>query len=211
MIDTNTFDQEPIGKQSGLKQRIAVLTSNILNPFLLCLALIMLFSFTSSASTSEAFKWAGISAGLGIMPVFLLVIYLLRHGKIDDFFIAAREQRTMIYFLGFASAAVGCITLFLLGAPRILIAGFVTGVTVALIFAFINLWWKISLHTAIVAASATIMVMLYGWIAAGTLALVPLTAWSRIELEYHSLTQTVSGAVLAALLVLFLFQPLSMV
>ena len=211
MIDTKTFDQEPIGKQSGLKQRIAVLTSNIFNPFLLCLALIMLFSFTSAASMSEAIKWASISAGLGVMPVFLMVVYLLRHGKIDDFFIAAREQRTRIYVLGLGSAAAGCITLFLLGAPRILIAGFVTGVSVALVFAFINLWWKISMHTAIVAASATIMVMLYGWIAAGTLALVPLTAWSRIELEYHSFTQTVSGAVLASLLVLFLFQPLSMI
>ncbi|HEY94181.1 MAG TPA: hypothetical protein G4O15_04525 [Dehalococcoidia bacterium] len=211
MIDSNTFDHEPINKPSGKRQRIANLTSNILNPFLLCLALIILFSFNSTASTSEAIKWASISTGLGIMPVFLVIVYLLRQGKLDNFFIAAREQRTRIYVIGCLSATAGCITLALLGAPDILVAGFITGVSTAFVFAFINLWWKISLHTAIVAASATILVMLYGWIAAGAVALVPLTAWSRIELECHSLTQTISGAFLATLLVFLLFQPLAMV
>ena len=211
MIDSNTFDHEPLDKPSGKRQRIANLTSNILNPFLLCLALIVLFSFKSTASTSEAIKWASISTGLGLLPVFLVILYLLRQGKLDDFFIAAREQRTRIYIIGCVSAAAGCITLALLGAPNILVAGFVTGVSTAIIFAIINLWWKISLHTAIVAASATILVMIFGWIAAASVALVPLTAWSRIELECHSLRQTISGALLATLLVFALFQPLAMV
>ncbi len=210
MINSNTFDHDPIGKHPGRRQRIASLTSNILNPFLLCLALIMLFSFSSTASAPEAIKWASISTGLGLLPVFLVIIYLLRQGKLDDFFIAAREQRTRIYVIGCLSAAAGCTTLVLLGAPEILVAGFITGVSTAFIFAFINLWWKISLHTAIVAASATILVMMYGWIAAGAVVLVPLTAWSRIELECHSITQTVSGALLATLLVFVLFEPLAM-
>lgn len=211
MIDTNTIDHEPIGKHSVIKQKIANLTSNILNPFLICLALIILFSFKSAVSTSEAIKWALIATGLGILPVFLVIIYLLRHGKLDDFFIAAREQRTKIYLLSCLSAGAGCVTLALLHAPAILVAGFITGVSTAMIFALINLWWKISLHTAIVAASATIMVILYGWVATATVALVPLTAWSRIELECHSLKQTISGAILATLMVILLFQPLSMI
>jgi membrane-associated phospholipid phosphatase len=211
MIDSNTYDHEPLVKPSGKRQRIANLTSNILNPFLLCLALIVLFSFKSAASTSEAIKWASISTGLGLLPVFLVIIYLLRQGKLDDFFIAAREQRTKIYFIGCLSAAAGCVTLALLEAPDILIAGFVTGVSTAVVFAVINLWWKISLHTAIVAASVTIMVMIFGWIAAASAVLVPLTAWSRIELEYHSFKQTVSGALLATLIVFALFQPLAMI
>ena len=189
MIDSNTFDQEPLSKPSGKRQRIANLTSNILNPFLLCLALIVLFSFKSATSTSEAIKWALISTGLGIVPVFLVIIYLLRHGKLDDFFIAAREQRTRIYVIGCLSAAAGCIALALLGAPDILVAGFITGVSTAVVFAIINLWWKISLHTAFVSASATILLMLYGWTAAATIALIPLTAWARIELKSHSLAQ----------------------
>ncbi|UCD08711.1 MAG: phosphatase PAP2 family protein [Dehalococcoidales bacterium] len=211
MIDSSTFDHEPLSEPSGKRQRIANLTSNIFNPFLLCLALIVLLSFKSAGSTPEAIKWALISTGLGILPVFMVIIYLLRQGKLDDFFIAAREQRTKIYIIGCLSAAAGCITLALLGAPTVLVAGFITGVSTAIVFAIINLWWKISLHTAIVAASATILVMIFGWIAAASVALVPLTAWSRIELECHSLTQTVGGALLATLLVFFLFQPLAMI
>ncbi|MBN2239530.1 MAG: hypothetical protein JW712_07135 [Dehalococcoidales bacterium] len=210
MIDLNTFDQEPIPKNSGLKLRIAHLTSNILNPFFLCVALIVMFSAQASASFSEAMKWALISTGLGILPVFLVIMYLLRNGKLDDFFIAAREQRTRIYILGMLSAGAGCITLILLDAPSILVAGFVTGISTAVIFALINLWWKISLHTAIIAAFSAILVMVFGWVAAWTVPLVPLTAWSRMELNCHSFKQTVSGAALAVLLVVFLFQPLAM-
>ena len=91
-----------------------------------------------------------------------------------------------------------------------LVYAFATGLSMVLIFTLINLWWKISIHTAIVAASATVLVLLYGWMAAASVALVPLTAWARVELESHSLAQTVSGALLASLLVIFMFYPLAL-
>ncbi|MFC2056178.1 hypothetical protein ACFLTO_01240 [Chloroflexota bacterium] len=193
-----------------MRQKIANLTSNVLNPFLLCLALIILLSFASVSSTLDAIKWALISTTMGILPVFLGVVYLVRNGKLDAFFIHAREQRTKIYLLGCLCASVSCIILAYLGAPLILVAAFATGLSTALIFTFINLWWKISLHTALVAASATVLVMLYGWAAAATVALIPLTVWARIELEYHSLTQAATGALLAALIVVVIFYPLAL-
>ncbi len=193
-----------------MRQKIANLTSNILNPFLLCLAVIILLSFASASSTLDAIKWALISIAMSILPVFLGIVYLIRNGKLDTFFTNVREQRTRIYLLGCLCAFVSCITLAYLGAPSILVAAFTTGLSTALIFMFINLWWKISLHTALVAASATLLVMLYGWSAAVTVALVPLTAWARIELEYHSLTQAATGALLATLIVVVLFYPLAL-
>jgi len=135
---------------------------------------------------------------------------MLRNGKLDDFYITIREQRTRIYLFGCFCALVSCITLIYLKAPLILVAAFTTGLSTAFIFTLINLWWKISLHTALVAASATVLVLLYGWMAAATLALVPLTAWARIELESHSLAQVVSGALLAALIVVVMFYPLAL-
>ena len=197
-------------KQADTRKRIANLTSNILNPFLICLALIFLFSFTSSSSTPEAMKWAFLSMAVSILPVFLVILYMLRNGKLDNFYIDIRQQRTRIYLLGCFCALISCITLIYLKAPLILVAAFTTGLSTALIFTLINLWWKISLHTALVAASATVLVLLYGWMAAGALALVPLTAWARIELESHSLAQAVSGALLAALLVVVMFYPLAL-
>ena len=192
------------------RKRIANLTSNILNPFLICLALIFLFSFLSSASAPEAMKWVGISMSVSLLPVFLVIIYMMRNGSLDNFFISVRQQRTRIYLAGFLFASVSCIVLSRMDAPQMLVYAFATGLSMVLIFTLINLWWKISIHTAIVAASATVLVLLYGWMAAASVALVPLTAWARVELKYHSLAQTVSGALLATLIVIFMFYPLAL-
>jgi len=65
--------------------------------------------------------------------------------------------------------------------------------------------WKISLHTAFVTASVTVLIILYGSIAAVTVLLVPLVAWSRIELKHHSPAQVAAGALLATLIVVVVF------
>ncbi|MFC2033819.1 phosphatidic acid phosphatase [Chloroflexota bacterium] len=191
-----------------MKKRIAHLTSNVLNPFLLCMAVIMLLSFISSSSMLDALKWSFISIILSVLPVFLFLLYMVKNDKIDTFFANIREQRTKIYLSAGFFSLVNGIVLFYLQAPMILIMAFIAGFSTALIYMLINLWWKISLHTALVAASVTVLVMLYGWIAVAAVALVPLTAWARIELEYHTLTQTAVGALLAALIVLGVFYPL---
>jgi membrane-associated phospholipid phosphatase len=69
----------------------------------------------------------------------------------------------------------------------------------------INFLWKISLHTAFAAASVTVLTIQYGSIGALTAMLIPPIAWARIELEQHSLTQAVAGALLAGLIVVIVF------
>jgi hypothetical protein len=73
----------------------------------------------------------------------------------------------------------------------------------------INLRWKISVHTGCIAAASMSLVMLYGWNAAVTVPLVPLTAWSRVELEHHSAAQAAAGAFLAAVISVVVFYPLA--
>ncbi len=204
-----TFDNSSISRQAGTRYRIARLTSNIFNPFLLCVTLIIIIATISSSSFPEAVKWSLLSVGMGLLPVFLVLLYLLRKGKVDNFFVTAREQRYTIYLIGCLSSGAGCLIMFLLDAPSVLIAGFATGASTAVLFAVINLWWKISLHTAIASASSVMLVLLFGWAAAAALVIIPLTAWARIELKCHSFKQTFFGALLAAALVLLMFQPLA--
>jgi len=184
---------------------MANLTSNILNPFLLCLVVILLLSFAKAPSSLDALKWALISMALSVLPVFLVILYLVRSGRLNTMFTIVREQRTKIYLIAGVCAVMGCIILANLKAPPILMAAFITGLSTAGVFMCINLWWKISLHTAFVAASATVLVMLYGWIAAAAIVLIPLTAWARIELKHHSLAQAATGALLAALIAVVVF------
>jgi len=188
-----------------LKERIANLTSNTLNPFLVSIVLILLLSFKSTSSAFDAAKWSLISAAVSILPVLLVIIYLVRNQKLESPFVIARRQRTKIYLLAGACAGVGCIIFPLLGAPKELIAAFVAGLSALIVFMCINLSWKISIHTAFVTGSVTALIILYGTIAATTAVLVPLTAWSRIELNHHSLAQVTAGVLLAALIVVVVF------
>jgi hypothetical protein len=195
--------------ENPTRVKIAKLTSNILNPLYLILAIIFLLSFLSASSTADAIKWAMLGIGISVLPVFIAIMLFLRHGKLQNFFIDIREQRTKVYLFGCFCAAIASIVLPLMNAPPALVALFVTGLSTTVLFTLINLWWKISLHTALVAASATLLVMLYGWTGAASMALVPLTAWARVELDRHSLKQVVCGAVLACGLMFAVFYPMS--
>ena len=190
-----------------MRKRVANLTSNVLSPIWLSLVLIFLLSFVSAPSPLDALKWSLLAMALSVLPVFLITIYLVRKGKLDAIFTNVRGQRTKIYLLAGLCVAIACIILIYLKAPSALVAGFITGISMAVIFMCINLWWKISLHTAFVAGSATVVVMLYGGIATAALALIPLMAWSRIELKCHSLAQVAAGAVLATLIAIAAFYP----
>ena len=184
---------------------MANLTSNILSPFLISLVIIVLLSFESTRSTLDALKWSLISIAISIVPVYSVVIYLARNHSLGSRFIDVRKQRTKIYLLTTVCALVGCVILLYFEAPLILVATFVTGLSAMVIFMLINLWWKISLHTAFLAASVTVLVILYGSIATVTAMLLPLAGWARIELEHHSVAQTAVGASLAVSIVVVVF------
>jgi len=188
-----------------MRRQIAKLTSNILNPFLVSVAVIILLSFKSTSSTFDALKWSLILIALSVLPVFSVIVYLVRNQKLEGIFISARRQRKKIYLLASVCAVVGCIILLYLGAPLVLVATFVAGLSAIIVFMCINLLWKISLHTAFVAASVTVFIVLYGSIGTVTAVLLPPIAWSRIELEHHSITQVATGALLAALIVVVVF------
>ena len=194
-----------------MRKRVANLTSNILNPFLVSLVVILVLSFRATSSTLDALKWWLILVALSLLPVYLVIVYLVHSKRIEGFFIPVREQRTKIYLLTGVCAGIGCAILPCLGAPLILIAAFVSGVSAVVVFMGINLWWKISIHTAFIAASVTALIILYGWIVAVTVVLVLLVAWARIELEHHSPAQVVTGALLAASIVVTVFYLLGLV
>ncbi len=191
--------------QIEMRKRIATLTSNILNPFLMSLAVILLLSFESASSTLDAIRWSLILIAVCILPVFLVVIYQVRKGGLDGVFTSARRQRTKLYWLAGGCIGVGCVILVFCGAPPALVATFVAGLFAVAIFMGVNLWWKISLHTAFITALVTVLVILYGWTAAVAVVLIPLMAWSRLELKQHSLAQVAAGTLLAALIIVGAF------
>ena len=188
-----------------MRKRIANLTSNILNPFLVSLVVILWLALGSTSGILDALKWSLILIAVTVLPVFLVATYLVRSKGLGSIFIDVRRQRTKIYLLASVCAVVGNVILIYFGAPLILVAAFVAGLSAVVIFMGVNLWWKISLHTALVAAAVTLLVILYGSIAAVTAVLLPLIAWARLKLGHHSLAQVATGALLSALIVVIVF------
>ena len=188
-----------------MKRRLAHLTSVILNPFIIGLAVMVFLSFQSTSSLSDGLKWSLLLIGFTVLPVFVLLLFLVHKEKVNDIFIKVRRQRNWIYLLASVCTITCCAILFSLGAPLVLFATMVSALFAMLIFMTINLAWKISLHTAFAAGSVTILTILYGTTGAISAVLVPPIAWARIELKYHSLAETVAGALLSAMIVIVVF------
>ena len=188
-----------------MRRRIANLTSKILSPFFISLVIILLLSFESARTILDALKWSLVLIAISIVPVYSVVVYLARNHSLESRFINVRKQRTKIYLVASICALVGCVILLYLGAPLILVATFVAGLSAIVVFMCINLWWKISLHTAFIAASVAVLVVVYGSIATVTVIFLPLVAWARVELEHHSVAQVVIGAFLAISIVIVVF------
>ena len=188
-----------------MKKNLAKYISNILNQFLISFIIIILLTFESTNSISEALKWILISVALSVLPVLIVVIYLVRIHKLDGVFINPRRQRYKIYLLASTMAVIGCVIMLVSGAPRLLLATFIAGLAAIFTFMFINLIWKISLHTAFIAASVTILTIVYGLTGAWTVVLLPLVAWARIKLKLHSPAQVVAGTLLATAIVVIVF------
>jgi uncharacterized membrane protein len=188
-----------------IRKRLAKLTSDILNPFLVSFVIIILISFESTLSNLDALKWSSIAIALSVLPVFAIVVYLVQNQKLDGIFASPRQQRNKVYMLASAWAIIGCVFLSYQGAPTLLIATFATGLASIVLFMCINLVWKISLHTAFIAASVTILIIVYSSPGAFTAVLLPPVAWARIEMERHSLAQVIFGALLPALITVFVF------
>jgi membrane-associated phospholipid phosphatase len=176
-----------------------------LNPFLVGLAVIILISFKAASGAFDVLKWSLIITSLSILPVYLATLYLVRSRKVDSLFVNIRKQRTKVYLFAGACAVVGWGILLYFGAPKLLVATFVTGIIAVSVFTLVNLRWKISVHTAWMAASVTVLIILYGWIVAPALVLILLVGWARIELARHSLAQVVAGALFAALIAFGVF------
>jgi membrane-associated phospholipid phosphatase len=191
--------------------RAARLVSYVLNPFLVTFVVIILLAVEATGDAAMAAKWAAISLALSVLPVFAVVVYFVRRHRLESIFVKPRRQRTGIYALASALGAIGCLVLWRLGAPLLLLTSFVAGLASVVVFMVINLYWKISAHTAFVTGAASVLTIVYGAAGALTLLLVPLIGWARLRLALHSPAQVAAAAVLAGGIVAGIFRAFGMV
>jgi len=128
----------------------------------------------------------GIAAVFASVLPYAIILRGVRRGRLSDKNISLREQRIKFGVVAITSILIGLAMLAAFDAPAemvALLASIAVGVACGWV---ITLWWKISVHAAIAAGAATVLMLVFGTALLAAWPLVALIAWSRVQVGDHT-------------------------
>lgn len=185
---------------------LARLLTEVFAPAYVGAAVYLLVAWHSTSTLLGAVGWGCLTVLLTIVPGFLFVLRGVQRRQFTDHHLGLRQQRPIPLLLGLASVVVGLLLLSRLGAPPDLLAVVVAmgaGIIIALVTSF---FWKLSIHTAVVAGSVVILVLVFGPPLVVLAPLVAVVGWARIEVGDHTPVEVLVGAAIGASVAASVFQ-----
>jgi membrane-associated phospholipid phosphatase len=179
-----------------VRREVARWISILGHPFVLIPGLVAAVTVRRLPPKQAAFI-VGAVVLLSIVPMLLLIARRVRAGAWTNYDVSVREQRAGMYPAALAITIATALVLAWAQVPRPILRGVLAILLLIGCAALINLWLKISLHTAFAVFTAFALLPSRGLVAA-VLVLALAIAWSRIELGRHTLVEVVGGAVLGA-------------
>lgn len=179
--------------EKGYK-RIAEAISAVLSAPLVAIYTFILLIFFVHPSSPALLLTISIFFG-SILPL-ITILYMAKRGIIPDIYASDRETRTKPFIGAIASYIIGAITLVFVHAPQILVFLMVCYFVNSFVMMIITRIWKISIHVSGVAGPATFLVHQFGVTMLPFFMLLLPTAWARIKLGAHNLSQVMAGALL---------------
>mgnify|MGYP000933070266 CR=1 FL=1 len=131
------------------------------------------------------------------------ILWLLQRGQVSDYNLTRREERFLPMLVSMTTALFGWLYLNQVQAPALLLALAATNLAQSVVYFFITLRWKVSIHSAVAAGLAVLGCAIAGETVWLLVLSVPLIAWSRVVLRRHTLAQTVVGAAIGSLFLAF--------
>ena len=174
--------------------------SDLANPVLLGIPLVLAVVRQGTPAWVEALRWGGLHLLLtNVLPLAMLML-LSRRGWISSVRHARGQERAraLLVSLGWLGLAVAL--WHIVEAPAMLRRLAWVELVLAVLMTAITPSWQISFHGSMVGALIATSLVLYG---AGTwplLSLLPLVGWSQVERGRPPPGQFVAGALLAAIL-----------
>ena len=175
---------------------VARLLSNVISPPIM-------FAITGLAlGLYERPIWPGLAWGavysllIALTPM-VVVLYLLRTGRVSDIHMSATHERHIPYLIAVTSSAVAYVLLVAFDGPMLLrclaILSFITLGALGLI----NTRWLISIHATAAASTWLILSLIFGWtVSLILLPFVILICLIRLYLKRHTPAQVLAGVVL---------------
>jgi membrane-associated phospholipid phosphatase len=176
--------------------RVARLVGEVLSPPPILAVLALVIAWDSSPTPAMAILWGGITAVSASMLPYALILRGVRRGRLSDRNISLRAQRVRFAAVAIASILTGLVLLAAFDAPAEMVAlqaSVAAGVACGWV---ITLWWKISVHAAIAAGAATVLLLVFGLALLVVWPLVALVAWSRVQVGDHTPAQVLAGIAL---------------
>ncbi|OQA83026.1 MAG: hypothetical protein BWY29_00577 [Microgenomates group bacterium ADurb.Bin238] len=179
-----------------MKRKLAWAVSRVFDPVV---EIPILLAGSVYYALSNGLRWRFLVMLLvvdALLPA-LYMVYGLMKGKIKDWDITKREERMGLYFFTIFAHLFGVVAAYAVGKTDLFEILLVFW-TMAVVFAVVTLFWKISVHAGTNAAVVAFFNHYYGWDRFWWLVLVLIVVlWSRVEIKKHTWAQVLVGATLA--------------
>lgn len=178
----------------------ALALSVVVSPYLVTAVTTVLVTFAYTRpgvfGLIQTFICVTCSAGVPL----LFTLWRVRTGAATDLHATLRRQRHPIFAVAIVSTAFATWLMWLTSAHALIVAMGISycinGVALWLISAF----WKISLHSSVLAGAIVLGVFAFGVSAVVWFFLLPPVAWARVHRGRHTVAQVTVGALSGALL-----------
>ncbi|WP_371687353.1 phosphatase PAP2 family protein [Micromonospora sp. KC723] len=178
--------------------RLARLVTELTAPAVLVSLLTVVVGW-HAAGGAHGLAWGLLATLFASGIPFAYILGGVRRGRLTDHHVGVREQRRVPLLVGLASAAAGLALLAALGAPRPILALVTAGVVGLVVAVTVSHWWKMSIHTAVAAGAAVVLVLIFGSRLLAAAPLPVVAGWSRVRLRDHTVPQVVVGGMVGAL------------
>jgi membrane-associated phospholipid phosphatase len=184
--------------------KFARVFSNVVSPPVMFAILGLVISL-KTLSFWPGLGWAAVYGFLVSLAPILVVVYLLKTGRITELHMSNTSERHLPYAtaVAFALLAFGIVTWF--DGPEMLRCLLIFNVIELAALAIINIWWLISIHATGAVATWLILALVFGWgISLIALPFVLGVIWVRLYLKRHTPLQIIAGVALGVFSVLSL-------
>ena len=191
---SNKFYRDNDGLKN-IRYLIAQSISHFLNPIAIAFAILLWRAWSISISFLEfiLFLVAYVLVPTGC------ILFMFFTNKISNIYPKNRKQREKLLIVGLTAYCLGWLITYIIAIDRFLLMLASIHVLSTLVVLCINRYWRISIHCVGVAGAATLLINtsdigIY-W---GLLSMI-FTAWARLYLKAHSLSQVLVGLFLGTI------------
>ncbi len=168
--------------------------SYVLSAPFIALYVIIIFSFLSPIGLGYINPFSSILVG----SIFLVLIPMgsVYYFNKKDIEVNKKEDRTKLYLISIVSYLMSSAIFWLLNSHIMFVIS-MAYVFVSSAVSIINIFWKISAHSAGIAGPTTALVHVFGTNLIPLYILTLLVFWIRIRIKAHNILQLIIGAIVA--------------